>query len=413
MVPSIFLPHEVLANIFNNDCLSNGDLTRAQLACKIFRDNIKAQPFRKYIFRVDAVEHPTWRLVRHLLKNPMLGKRFIRITVEWRRRNIEDEETWTEDFQWDQDECERITALSKEANLSRKTRHNILRGKNSESLLPFLLLFTPNLKSLDLGKFNPDILDSPRFFKYSLAVRALGIAPVSRKNGVAAEGQYVTLDDKLTARSDIFLFDNIPPWEGESRQSIPKTFSNLLPGFTNLEHFQITGVERNACAERSFDVSSIFPIFFLPKIQRIEAFEMMDSRSGQVPKPPIGGVSSVKYLVLKSSRKCYTEGPYNFSRDFCKLIAKVTNNLKYVLIKNKWPECSENTSKDDEFLGRLFLQCNAKTLRPTHISINDGEFNEAGEYDEDREKRRKVAIKQRIWERNQVRLRRLVVSSAR
>ncbi|KAK6534444.1 hypothetical protein TWF281_005770 [Arthrobotrys megalospora] len=396
----LFFPNEILTDIFTSDCLSNGDLFRAQLVCKLFRDNIQAlrSRHRRYTFRVDAIGHPTWRLIRYLLENPTLGESFDKINVKWERRDASDSKTWISDWKWklpgpySPNERKAIILLCQKWDIDRDTQSNILSGKNSEALLPFLLLFTPNLKSLDIGKFETTLVKyTGRELRDGLALGAIG----GDTNDGHPEDKFHFQSEEYRPRHQLFFFGSI-------------SISKLLPGLVNLEHLRIGSPDEDAHA---FDVSKIIPLFTLPCIRSLELLGLsIDYYSPDDVDKLLNrgrGISPLKRLILESYKgKGNINREYTFRnfKRFCEPVARITGSLESVLIKFKMPEVYRDTSGDDEDLARTFLRYNKKTLRPTKIIINGGGFDEKGKYDENAERRRNVAAKQKLWEQARARL---------
>ncbi|KAF3907171.1 hypothetical protein ABW21_db0207653 [Orbilia brochopaga] len=150
MASILELPTEILLEIFSDNSLTPEDLARCQQTCRTFRgvtEHLKID----YTFKVDSTTQSTWRLARCLLMNPNMGNRFRSIKVTWHRRRPRKPRTWASQWHWTLAERKQIEDLTAEW-LSSQTIYAIAAGLNSEAVLPFLLCFTPNLQSLDLGE---------------------------------------------------------------------------------------------------------------------------------------------------------------------------------------------------------------------------------------------------------------------
>ncbi|KAF3187314.1 hypothetical protein TWF788_002236 [Orbilia oligospora] len=407
MVTSILsLPNEILSQILRDECLSNGDLGRAECTCRLFQANIQEYiaPRRRYTFWVDAVDQPAWRLVRHLLVNPKLGEQFVEINVKWKRRMAGDKETWTKDWKWKRKEVSRIRKLTTRWKMNTRTAYNILRGKNSEALLPLLLCFTPNLKSLDLGNINRDIMDCGRS-EHAQALEALGVDinyEIGSAPGIYSSESQMFMPDN----HQLFFFDNL---EYQNESGFNEGPRKLPPGLSNLEHFSL-GVQGKD--ETPFNTQDLFPVFCFPKIKSIYASGLIDNGDDMYSiaryTPNSRKISPVKHLTLKSYGR---ERSTSIRLDSIKRIARITRNLETLVIGNKSSRVYYSTKKRDEKLARRFLKYSKDTLDPTRLRINGGSFTNAGEYDEDAEKREGLARRQRLFEQTQTRLRNPNVST--
>ncbi|KAF3298381.1 hypothetical protein TWF132_000203 [Orbilia oligospora] len=401
MVTSILsLPNEILFQILGDECLSNGDLGRAECTCRLFQANIQEYiaPRRRYTFWVDAVDQPAWRLVRHLLANPKLGEQFVEINVKWKRRIAGDKETWTKDWKWKRKEVSRIRKLTTRWKMNTRTAYNILRGKNSEALLPLLLCFTPNLKSLDLGNINRDIMDCGRS-EHVQALEALGVDinyEIGSAPGIYSSESQMFMPDN----HQLFFFDNL---EYQNEGGFNEGPRKLPPGLSNLENFSLGAWGKD---EKPFNAQDLFPVFCFPKIKSIHASGLIDNSNDIYSiaryTPNSRKISPVKHLTLESYGR---ERSTSIRLGSIKRIARITRNLETLIIRNKSSRIYDSTKKSDEKLARRFLKYSKDTLDPTRLRINGGSFTNAGEYDEDTEKREGVARRQRLFEQTQTRLR--------
>ncbi|EGX43601.1 hypothetical protein AOL_s00215g337 [Orbilia oligospora ATCC 24927] len=431
MVATILsLPNEILSNIFNDRCLSNADLTRLQLTCSLFRDNIEQQTSRRYTFRVDAQGHPTWRLIRSLLKNPKLGERFSEITVRWERRNASNKETWTETWSWERDEIEKIHDLCEKWCIDDRTQRCIGYGINSEALLPLLLVFTTNLKSLDLG--NIDVVLVTHTYQEWRSGAALWAIGESEHSDPQAE-----FDEKCQSHNprdrDIFLFENLPYRLSSRRESrarakdlyshyihrgedpmnkpertSPDPDSAVLPGLANLEHFRIGSESVEGYGSEPVHSLDVFAFLLLPAIKAIQAFGVSHlkpySIGGYTGSIGDENVSTVKHLVLQTvgGGRAHTRmlmlGPAQAQvqtkvTTFVDVVAGITRNLESVYVKTGEDEGSEA-------LGRAFLENNKATLVPANVIVDGDGFDDEGVFVPDLERKKALALKQKLWEQS-------------
>ncbi|KAK6361792.1 hypothetical protein TWF730_005508 [Orbilia blumenaviensis] len=429
------LPNEILTSIFQDECLSNLDLTRVQLTCRLFRDSIQQQACQRYTFRVDAPDHSTWRLVRCLLQNPTAAQRFTEIRVEWQRRKAADKDTWTPAWNWTAEELEKIANICETWNISEDTQSCLEQGVNSEALLPFLLVFTLNLKVLDLGDPNTELVaHSYSDWKSGRAYEALGGTPGSHRDQFDEECDSNTPNDS----DSLFFYENVP-WsrgvEYTNETGLPSQYeANVLPGLASLEHFRIGNPEIRGSSFEAPRSGPIFRLCFLPNIKTIHAFGVSnrypyeDTDWGRDLCRVETGTSPLKHLVLYTvTNSTYT--PLAKGHTLSEAVAKGLTNLVSVEIKDR-PDnykiekrFDEEYSDDDsinepaatqagiwaadEALGRLILQNNKKTLLPTKILINGAGFNEDGQFDQDVAKKRALAAKQALWEQTRGKLERL------
>ncbi|KAF3310372.1 hypothetical protein TWF173_009838 [Orbilia oligospora] len=367
--PFYTLPNEILVQIFSNKSLSNKDLTNAQLTCRLFKDNIQSfiTSNRHYIFRVDEVSQPTWKLIRHLINNPELnsGHQIVSITVEWHRRVANSEDTWTRPWFW---------------TTAEQSKLDLICYKNSESLLPLLLHFTPNLKSLDLGNIDQRIVDDTGA-KCTQSLEALR----SYWNS-SPERVYRDQREALEADETLFFFDYLKR-------------SDSLPGLRGIKYFSAK-CQDGIGSRRSETI--LPPILGLPCIESIQVSFTTNGEHRDAYSPEYNfdakSTSSVKYLELSVS------GTGGHSEEYFFSLAKLTGNLSRVNIHRKYKSGEiTRTLEGDEQIARTFLQYNKTTLQSSKIFINGGGFNDDGEYDEDAERRKTVLEKQRLFELNRYR----------
>ncbi|KAF3172711.1 hypothetical protein TWF225_010000 [Orbilia oligospora] len=422
------LPNEILSNIFKDRCLSNADLTRLQLTCGLFRDNIQQQTSRRYTFRVDAQGHPTWRLIRSLLKNPKLGERFGEITVRWERRDASNKETWTEKWSWEKDEFEKIDDLCEKWCIDDHTQRSIGGGMNSEALLPLLLVYTTNLKTLDLGTIDVGLVTHTyQEWRSGVALLAIG---ESEHSDAQAEFDEKCQSHKPRDR-DIFLFENLPYQLSSRRESrarnmysyyihrgedpmnkpertSPDPDSAVLPGLANLEHFRIGSERVEGYGSEPVPSLDVFAFLLLPAIKTIQAFGVSNlkpySIGGYTGSIGDENVSTVKHLVLQTvgdsrmHERMYMLGPAQAQvqtkvTTFVDVVAGITRNLESVYVKTREDEGSEA-------LGRAFLENNKATLVPANVIVDGDGFDDEGVFVPGLERKKALALKQKLWEQN-------------
>ncbi|KAF3231956.1 hypothetical protein TWF192_005707 [Orbilia oligospora] len=139
------LPTEILIQIF--ETLPSDDLARVKRACKLFNEVGQKAKLNIRLF-IDAPNYPTWKLTRLILANPAFGKRIIKISVHYRRRNPDRKKSLTKYWTWNPEEQTQIKDICNTWGLTPATEAAILGGVNSESLLPFLFCLTPNVEIL-------------------------------------------------------------------------------------------------------------------------------------------------------------------------------------------------------------------------------------------------------------------------
>ncbi|KAF3211177.1 hypothetical protein TWF106_010315 [Orbilia oligospora] len=139
------LPTEILIQIF--ETLPSDDLARVKRACKLFNEVGQKAKLNIRLF-IDAPNYPTWKLTRLILANPAFGKRIIKISVHYRRRNPDRKKSLTKYWTWNPEEQTQIKDICNTWGLTSATEAAILGGVNSESLLPFLFCLTPNVEIL-------------------------------------------------------------------------------------------------------------------------------------------------------------------------------------------------------------------------------------------------------------------------
>ncbi|KAK6331307.1 hypothetical protein TWF730_004392 [Orbilia blumenaviensis] len=155
------LPPELLLQIFGE--LDIADIYNLKRSCKRFND-ISQHSRHSCVFKIDAPGHPTWKLIRYLLRNPDVGKQVVDIRVEWHRRgSTENDHIGREQWTWTKREMEAIELIIRgtDPSITLRLETAIFGGINSEALFPLLLIFTPSLESLDLGVVNEQLITYP------------------------------------------------------------------------------------------------------------------------------------------------------------------------------------------------------------------------------------------------------------
>ncbi|KAF3279003.1 hypothetical protein TWF132_000794 [Orbilia oligospora] len=279
----------------------------------------------------------------------------------------ESEDTWTKPWFWTTAEQSKLeTPICYKYRFTDETRLNILHlCRNSESLLPLLLYFTPNLKSLDLGNIDRRIVDDTGA-KCTQSLEAL-----RSYWDRSPERVYRDEREALEADETLFFFDYLKR-------------SDSLPGLRGLKYFSAK-CQDGIGSRRSETI--LPPIFGLPGIESIQVSFTTNGehKDGYSPKYNFDAksTSSVKYLELSVSCTGGHSEEYFFS------LAKLTGNLSRVNIHRKYKSGEiTRTLEGGEEIARTFLQYNKTTLQSSKIFINGGGFNDDGDYDGDAERRK-------------------------
>ncbi|KAK6524830.1 hypothetical protein TWF281_011728 [Arthrobotrys megalospora] len=395
------LPSELLAKIFSDESLSQGDIFRAMQVCRLFSENIQQCAGRRYTFIVDGERHTAWKFARCLLKNPGLGEQFVDITVEWDRRDIDDFDCWPQDWSWTEEEEAQIIGICENWAINNRTMEIILEGTNSESLLPFILCFTPKLKSLDLGcpatkiVFTFDVSEYD-YSGHRLAVEHLGHEPDwdFRTDGLydpeAVDG-YDRVAEQYESTRSLFFFEYLPDrLEGLAKN--PK----LLPGLRSLQHFSM-----GRPIDGHIHDWAIFPVFICPRIESIHAPFPIEPCSHTIDPVHSNTSSTLKRLELTPSLDIrYSSSNFAYYENYLQWIASNLCRLEWVYVKGycnpaeKGPELR----KVEEEAGRAFLKNSKNTLKFTNILINGAGFDKDGTFHFDGERRRDVLRRQRAFE---------------
>lgn len=264
-----------------------------------------------------------------------------------------------------------------------------MEGKNSEALLPLLLYFTPNLKSLDLGSIDGSIIDVGG----ADFIQCLGCLGLSWDQNPGDE--YDGKRQRYEARRTLFFLENL---YSIKRPGLVKNPLGFPPGLKNLKEFSMSCKD---AFSRHLRETTLLPVLVFPCIERIQAFRNTSStyREGYISNYDVGAEqpSTVKYLKLDTS------GTGSLSKDYLSSIAKLTGNLSGVKIQRKHKfEKYMDTMEEDEEIARIFLECNNTTLHFSEVYINGGGFNDDGEYDGDGERCRTVLRKQKLFEQTRL-----------
>ncbi|EPS43133.1 hypothetical protein H072_2897 [Dactylellina haptotyla CBS 200.50] len=288
------LPTEILLQIFGSGLLTLEDSAHLKRVCWRLRNVTQQCKGFTYNFVVDEPKQKSWMLVRYLILNPSLGEQISSIKMTWRRRDGSDRATWTRPWHWTKTEKAAIWELNKIYSFSQGMAYAAAMGVNSEAILPILLCYTPNLISLDLGDTVPDLLLKDY---------------MERPNGKNMNELLVEL---LHHRTNYHLYDEFIPNENDSdleeMESDPTEYlsgnataqrlmfnhipgsgyiwlhmniNDRIPGLASLKYFE-NGIRRNEGIPGIGDglggpvdfhhvrVSSIWPTFFLPRIESIK-----------------------------------------------------------------------------------------------------------------------------------------------
>ncbi|KAF3920443.1 hypothetical protein ABW20_dc0104956 [Dactylellina cionopaga] len=418
-----FVPLEILFEVFTH--LPLADLARVKRVCKSFHSAAQKVPIRSYTFRVDAVTHPTWKLVRHLLTDPKLAEQITEITVEWTRRDVVDESTWTAQWVWTPEERDTILQLHEtmKSKVTSQTMVAILAGVNSEALLPFLLGITSNLETLHIGEIlqlfilpNPSEYSQLNTERSTVRVMARVLdlhdaqyeygetqrderekrrREVDKENdriyGVDPDAELVQYsyedeeeDDNyflaMLDRRENMLQDHIPP------EDCPLWFHHNLQ-FNSPGNKWVAGLPSIKRISHGFDargkltthhfpvwrVCHLVPLLFFPRIETIEAtrcsealkpWEDLDSGPNSSFQDILDTFKGMKSAVKRIELLETTLRVADFER-----IAAVTGALEYVSIEDseKMPVLGLKACKK---VVQAFLGYNEATLTLGTVSIN-------------------------------------------
>ncbi|KAJ6264695.1 hypothetical protein Dda_0845 [Drechslerella dactyloides] len=368
---SIFdLPTELLFDIFSGDNLTCADLGRCQQVCKTFRDIIQHCKI-DYTFKVDVTAHSAWRLIRCLLINPQIGERFKSIKVTWHRRRPMKPKTWAAIWSWTKEEREQIEHLGSEW-LTGDTIRAIWTGLNSEALLPFLLCFTPNLESLDLGEAFEGLI-YPTF----TAREGIRVIEASCGDGYkwSPKGNYDdgwAYYDAISAGTTPRREDVHPLWFHMNLN--PKQW---LPGLANITYFAHDYKDHQDPNGfyLGWPAQYLAKILLLPRLQtaRVRHCATIEFRQHIPLFDTVNSLltarrrSTVKRLELVDS--CFRQEDYD-------ALAKLTGSLERV----EWSWVSETSryytslaSISEERVAKAFLRRNKRTLTPEQVFLVKGE----------------------------------------
>ncbi|KAK6498385.1 hypothetical protein TWF481_010976 [Arthrobotrys musiformis] len=150
MLNIIEFPNEILLSVLEK--LPCADLAQAKLVCKHFHVIGELVSNLEIKFYVDIPNHQGWKLIRCILADNSLGTKISRVSVHWRRRDVNRRKTLTKYWEWTEEEKKRIGTVCSTWALTHRTRDAITAGANSEALLPLLLCLAPRIKTFELGK---------------------------------------------------------------------------------------------------------------------------------------------------------------------------------------------------------------------------------------------------------------------
>ncbi|KAK6351185.1 hypothetical protein TWF718_004354 [Orbilia javanica] len=262
MTNILSLPTEILIEIFSDESFTSADLVSCRRVCKYFR-NVADKCSINYTFQIDAVSQRTWKLTKYLLRNPDFGKRFKSIKVTWNRRIPRKPQTWALQWHWSPGEIEKIAQpLSRGGRGNHALLGSICRGLNSEALLPFLLLHTPNLRLFDMGDVKLDLLgpyvsagESQRIYQYcTTSASNIYQAPIA---SFAPTGWTYSLpDDPENGPNNHYSYLHLHM----------RLESDWLPGLSNITHLT-HGCHRTGGYFDRWPAIHLVYMMFLPRLQ--------------------------------------------------------------------------------------------------------------------------------------------------
>ncbi|EPS40661.1 hypothetical protein H072_5438 [Dactylellina haptotyla CBS 200.50] len=351
---------------------------------------------RSYTFKVDASDHQEWKNVQYLLTNREAAEDITEIKVQWDRRDVNDESTWTKKWEWTPEERDMLLDLNSsiKPGVTQETIEAILGSVNSEALLPFLLCFTSNLQKLDMGEVllplvlpyeNDDSLSSSRSCVKVLH-NILGEEAEKEeletledvKNAFGEDGE--DLEDVITQiRRSNLLQGHYPEREflglwfyQNLEESGP---DKILPGLRSLKHFVHGYDKRGNYPSQEYDGWLVFHlphILFLPQIESI----IVDSCIGGMAPwwdlsyegPKMDEILE-KYKDMKSTAKHLEFSNALVGRGDLVKIAERTNALEKLIIQGQ-EEHSFLAPEHGKMIVTVLLENNKATLTAKNIDIN-------------------------------------------
>ncbi|KAK6339396.1 hypothetical protein TWF718_008815 [Orbilia javanica] len=331
------LPPELLIHILSSPGITITDIITCSKTCKLL-NTITSQCKINYTFKVDHPSQSTWKLAKHLLSTPETGERFHSITVTWHRRKPRKPKTWARRWEWTKGEKVKIAKICKKWKITDVIDH-ICDGWNSESLVPFLLCFTPRLKSLDYGEVVLDMIYPSPTAREGIRISEYG------------EGSSYHWEPRDKYDDGWPYFDCC--WESiDLRTSWFYSALNqnsLLPGLSSLTNF----------SHRGWVEDGHWPGVYLSKVMLLPRLESVSLRrcyptSAVRLKPPADKElkSPIKRLELI---KC------GFDQRELEYLARFTGSLRSFT----W---APRGTLDREQIGNLFLQHNAELVRDRMVT---------------------------------------------
>ncbi|KAK6523843.1 hypothetical protein TWF281_001811 [Arthrobotrys megalospora] len=290
MASICLFPTEIFLQIFSDEAVTSADLASYARTCRLFRD-ITPQCRIHYTFKVDHPSQSTWKLIRRLLESPEIGERFRSINVTWHRRRPRKPRTWALEWKWSHQEQKQIKSICEKYGILDDVFNAILKGWNSESLLPLLLCFTPRLESLDYGRTVLDLM-----FPSPTACEGIRIHEY-------CEGSVHYWEPRDNYDIGWQHFDSC--W-GSHYRNISWFYATLnsgrtLPGLSSLKHFSHRGSQK----DNRWPGVYLSRVLLLPNLESASIYmcRPVDSvyysnESSTNLEFPVGRKSSIKHLKL-------------------------------------------------------------------------------------------------------------------
>lgn len=366
------LPSETLVQILCDDGLSNADTASLRRVCKRFKHHAF---YRKIVFRADAVSHSPWKLARRMLfHDAELGEKCTSFVVQWKWNTVE-RGINVENWKWTEEEQARIKDICEQwgfhTDIPASPRipsylRDVLQGRNSEALLPLLLCYTPNLKSLNIGNLEGDDWRCLDNFELD---RPPG-SPLSPGEHYLWLLDYLWCDTDENGKVEVF-----PPLE-------------------KLEHFSFKFVSHTPLAE-------CYPIFSFPRIKSISLAGIpvvgVEYNADLGGYQPIGPSTVEELSIVFYCYGHYWPWPAPEVAEEALGALSSGGRLQQVYIRtiHGGSSCECISFTRSENLGRVFLENNKDTLKPTEIIIDGSGFDALGRFEAHAEKRRAEEAKER------------------
>ncbi|KAF3308435.1 hypothetical protein TWF173_001252 [Orbilia oligospora] len=370
MANLLSLPTELLIQILSDDSIASSDLWTCRQVCRYF-NNVAEKCSINYIFQVDAINHPTWKLARCLLKNPDLGKRFKSIKVTWSRRIPRKPMTWAPQWKWSDSDQEKLTQILCEGNPgNRSIFGGISNGLNSEALLPFVLLYTPNLQSLDMGDAKLDIMgpyvsvgESERIYQYCTVEGSQNWR--SRVSGYSLDlwnpsiPEEVREDGCKNHYSFLYLHMRLDP--------------GWLPGLSNITHLA-HGCHRTGGYFDRWPASHLILMMLLPRLETAQFYGAtilrLDGTDLQVHTNPLELDIDPKVMFQKSTIKHLELLNCRFRKQDYRSIAQITGSLQFFKCILEHEEVPWGDYAYESDVHDLFRLYNSNTLKNEFIQVS-------------------------------------------